>query len=98
LLWKEQLTRDSGEPILSPFVSLFIARLNGSLSAAGIRYQAELYTGAMHGFTMSDLPMYNEAACNKHWDRLLALFARTLKSRDDELADENQPHSRGDAS
>ncbi len=75
-----------------------IARLNESLSAAGVRYQAELYTGAMHGFTMPDLPVYNEAACNKHWDRLLALFARTLKSGHDEFADQNQPNSRGDAS
>jgi carboxymethylenebutenolidase len=50
------------------------------LKAARTRYQAELYTGAMHGFTMRDLPMYNEVACNQHWDRLLGLFLKTLKA------------------
>ena len=57
-----------------------IARLDESLKAARTRYQAELYTGAMHGFTMRDLPMYNEVACNQHWDRLLGLFLKTLKA------------------
>lgn len=56
-----------------------IARLDEHLQAAGTRYQSELYAGAMHGFTMSDLPPYNETACNQHWDRLLSLYARTLK-------------------
>lgn len=56
-----------------------IARLEGALQKAGSRYQAELYTGALHGFTMTDLPVYNKAACDRHWDRLLALFGRTLR-------------------
>ena len=55
-----------------------IARLEDALQKAGSRYQAELYTGALHGFTMPDLPAYNKAACDQHWDRLLALFDRTL--------------------
>jgi carboxymethylenebutenolidase len=56
-----------------------IARLEDALQKAGSRYQAELYTGALHGFTMPDLPAYNKAACDQHWERLLALFGRTLK-------------------
>jgi carboxymethylenebutenolidase len=55
-----------------------IARLEDALQRAGRRYQAELYAGALHGFTMPDLPVYNKAACDQHWDRLLALFRRTL--------------------
>ena len=58
-----------------------IARLDDSLKAAGTRYRTELYAGAMHGFTMQDSPMYNAAACSRHWNRLLDLFERTLKSR-----------------
>jgi carboxymethylenebutenolidase len=56
-----------------------IARLEDALRKAENRYQAELYTGALHGFTMPDLPAYNKAACDQHWHRLLALFGRTLK-------------------
>lgn len=55
-----------------------IARLEDALQRAGRRYQAELYAGALHGFTMPDFPVYNKAACDQHWDRLLALFHRTL--------------------
>lgn len=56
-----------------------IARLDEALQKAGTRYRAELYTGALHGFTMPDLPVYSKAACDQHWDRLLALYGRTLK-------------------
>jgi carboxymethylenebutenolidase len=56
-----------------------IARLDEALREAGIRYRSELYTGALHGFTMPDLPVYNKAACDQHWDRLFALYAKTLK-------------------
>jgi carboxymethylenebutenolidase len=56
-----------------------IVRLDEALQKAGARYRAELYTGALHGFTMPDLPVYSKAACDQHWDRLLALYGRTLK-------------------
>ena len=57
-----------------------IGRLDDSLRAAGVAYKAELYTGALHGFTMSDLPVYNREAGEAHWDRLLGLFAETLRA------------------
>ena len=53
-------------------------RLAEALRAAHTRFRAELYTGALHGFTQSDLPMFNAAACEQHWQRALALFARAL--------------------
>jgi carboxymethylenebutenolidase len=56
-----------------------IARLDEALQKAGSRYEAELYAGALHGFTMPDLAGYNKAACERHWDRLLNLYERTLK-------------------
>jgi carboxymethylenebutenolidase len=55
-----------------------IARLDEALRKAQTRYRTELYTGALHGFTMPDLPVYNKSACDQHWDRLLSLFAGTL--------------------
>jgi len=57
-----------------------IARLDEALRKAGSRSRTELYSGALHGFTMPDLPVYNKAACDQHWDRLLSLFASTLKA------------------
>jgi carboxymethylenebutenolidase len=56
-----------------------IAALNGALKTAGVKFTAELYTGALHGYTMPDLPAYNADACERHWQALMALFARTLK-------------------
>jgi carboxymethylenebutenolidase len=64
--------RDQGMPLED------IARLDEALRAGGNRYQSELYTGALHGFTMSDLPVYDKAASDKHWARLLGLFEKTL--------------------
>ncbi len=55
-----------------------IEALEAALQDAGTRYQSEIYEGARHGFTMSDLPAYDEEACEQHWDRLWSLFERTL--------------------
>jgi carboxymethylenebutenolidase len=57
-----------------------IKGLDDALNAAGTKYEAELYAGALHGYTMPDLPVYNAAACEKHWQKMLALFDRTLKA------------------
>lgn len=53
-------------------------RLEDALTAAGVRHTCELYEGAAHGFTMADTAVYDEAATERHWERLLSLFARTL--------------------
>lgn len=53
-----------------------IGILEKALQAAGIRYQSELFRGARHGFTMPDLPVYDEVACAKHWQRLLTLLGK----------------------
>jgi carboxymethylenebutenolidase len=54
-------------------------RLDRALTEAGVRHVCEQYDGAMHGFTMSDTAVYDEAATARHWDALLSLFGRTLK-------------------
>jgi carboxymethylenebutenolidase len=55
-----------------------IATLERSLDEAGVRYRAEVYEGARHGYTMSDQPVYDEAASERHLRELLALLERTL--------------------
>ena len=44
----------------------------------GVRHRAELYEGAVHGFTMSDTAAYDEAATERHWTNLLDLLTRAL--------------------
>ncbi|MCK9901496.1 dienelactone hydrolase family protein [Frankia sp. Cpl3] len=53
------------------------ARLVAALDEAKVDYEAEILP-AMHGFAVPDFPVYDEAAAQRHWDRALALFARTL--------------------
>jgi carboxymethylenebutenolidase len=57
-----------------------IERLDRALKPAGAAFKTELYVGALHGFTMSDLPAFNQKACDRHWDRLLDLFEETLQA------------------
>jgi carboxymethylenebutenolidase len=55
-----------------------IATLNDALEQAGVRYRAEVYEGALHGYTMSDTAVYDEAASERHFTELFALLGRTL--------------------
>jgi carboxymethylenebutenolidase len=52
--------------------------LASSLGAAHVAYQLELYRGASHGFAVPDMPVYDKAAAERHWERLAALFTRAL--------------------
>ncbi|RSN60297.1 dienelactone hydrolase family protein [Actinomadura sp. WAC 06369] len=54
------------------------AELGEALDAAGVAHDIELYPGTVHGFTMSDTDAFDASALRRHWDRLLALLARTL--------------------
>jgi carboxymethylenebutenolidase len=52
--------------------------LASALGATHVAYQIELYRGAHHGFAVPDMPVYDEAAAERHWARLAALFASAL--------------------
>ena len=51
---------------------------------AGVRHTTELYEGVQHGYTMSDMGAYNEAAAERHFKALLALLQR--QSRGENIA------------
>jgi carboxymethylenebutenolidase len=53
-------------------------RLEQALTEAGVDHRCEIYDQALHGWTMTDFPVYNQAAAERHWEELLALFAGTL--------------------
>jgi carboxymethylenebutenolidase len=50
-----------------------------ALTQAGVVYRAEVYEGALHGWMIPDFPVYDEAAAERGWAALLALFGRTLR-------------------
>ena len=54
------------------------ARLEEALSDADVDHRCEVYPGALHGWTMMDFPVYNEAAAERHWRELVNLFAGSL--------------------
>jgi carboxymethylenebutenolidase len=55
------------------------ARLCEALMAASVDHCHELYVGAAHGWTMTDFPVYNAPAAQRHWNELIALFDETLR-------------------
>lgn len=55
------------------------ARLDGAFRNAGVDYMIENYVGVQHGWTVPDRnKIYDEAGSERHWRRLLSLFAETL--------------------
>jgi carboxymethylenebutenolidase len=53
-------------------------RMEKALSDAHVDHRCEIYAGALHGWTMPDFPVYNEAAAERHWRELTALFKAKL--------------------
>jgi carboxymethylenebutenolidase len=59
-----------------------IERLNKALDSAGVRYHAEVYAGAPHGYTQADFARFGRfdaEATERHWRELVTLFDRTLR-------------------
>jgi len=54
------------------------ARLEQALKDAGTNATVEIYPGVHHGFAVPGLPIYDKAASEHHWDRLLSLFKRNV--------------------
>jgi carboxymethylenebutenolidase len=56
-----------------------IEDLDRHLAQTGVNYRIEWYPGAEHGFVF---PLregkYHKASAERHWERLLALYARNL--------------------
>ncbi|WP_411883159.1 dienelactone hydrolase family protein [Polaromonas sp. YR568] len=56
------------------------ARLEDALTKSGVRYRAELYAGALHGWMVPDFPVYDPDAADRGWAAMQALFDRTLRA------------------
>lgn len=55
------------------------ARLCEALMASSVDHRHDLYVGAAHGWTMSDFPVYDHAAAERHWTELIGLFDDRLR-------------------
>jgi carboxymethylenebutenolidase len=64
------------DPYLAPNET---ALLDAAFKKAHTKATVEIYPGVHHGFAVPGLPIYDPDASERHWDRLLALFARNLK-------------------
>jgi carboxymethylenebutenolidase len=58
-----------------------IAKLDDGLRRCGAPYRIEWYPGVEHGFVFPQRAVYDRAAAERHWERILALFARRLGAR-----------------
>jgi carboxymethylenebutenolidase len=54
------------------------ARLEEALTQAGVVHTIETYP-AKHGWVFPDMPVYDAAAAERHWQTMIALFDATLK-------------------
>ena len=52
--------------------------MKAALDAADVEYRAEIWPGALHGWTMADLPVYQRDAAERHFDELRNLFGAVL--------------------
>lgn len=52
--------------------------LKRALKEANATAEVEIYPGVEHGFAFPARAVYNKAAAERHWERLLALFRRRL--------------------
>lgn len=55
-----------------------MAPFTTALHEAGVAARVELYPNVWHGFAFPERLVYNEAAAELHWKRLLDLFRRRL--------------------
>jgi carboxymethylenebutenolidase len=51
-------------------------RLDAALRDGGVDYEIEIYDGAQHGFAVHNHRVYDRAASERHWERLLAAVRR----------------------
>jgi carboxymethylenebutenolidase len=65
---------------IDPFAAPeLMAPLRASLQDAGVRAEIDFYEGVWHGFAFPERNVYDAAAAERCWRKLLDLFARTLR-------------------
>ena len=57
-----------------------VEELTQLFQAAGTAGEIEIYPGAHHGFAFPEGAVYDKAAAERHWERLLSLYGRRLRA------------------
>jgi carboxymethylenebutenolidase len=57
-----------------------IEKVRQSMQEDGANAEVEIYPGTHHGFAFPKRPVYDRDAAERHWERLLALYRRQLRS------------------
>jgi carboxymethylenebutenolidase len=55
-----------------------VEELRGLFRRAGTAGEIELYASVHHGFAFPEARVYDKAAAERHWERLIALYRRRL--------------------
>jgi carboxymethylenebutenolidase len=58
-----------------------VEEFRGELAAQGVQGSVERLPGTSHGFAMADLPVYDRAATEQHFERTLELWRRNLSAQ-----------------
>jgi carboxymethylenebutenolidase len=58
-----------------------VDRFREAMQARGVRGQVERIAGVAHSFAMADLPVYDREASERHFERTLDLWRRTLSEQ-----------------
>jgi carboxymethylenebutenolidase len=56
-----------------------VKELKKLFDASGAKGELEIQMGVHHGFAFPQRWCYDKPAAERHWERLFALWARTLK-------------------
>ena len=56
-----------------------VATMRDALRACGAKAEVEICPGVGHGFAFPKRAAYDKPAAERHWERLFALFGRTLR-------------------
>jgi len=56
--------------------------LEAHLRSVGANVRVEWYPGAHHGFAFPGRAAFDKTHAERHWERLYALFDRTLRGRE----------------
>lgn len=57
-----------------------LGKLVAALAAAHVQFTVDHFKGRKHGFAVQDFPMYDAAAHDTHWSRIVELFAASLRA------------------
>ncbi|MFM9970734.1 MAG: dienelactone hydrolase family protein [Burkholderiales bacterium] len=52
--------------------------LSDALKKTSLKYELEMYENCNHGFVFPGRALYNKPAAERHWERLFALYRRTI--------------------